>query len=112
MNAIESILNAESAMGVKTEQALLVIEDDATQRDLYRFSLESVGYRVITAADGSEGLQAIEQHEVALVLCDECMTPMSAHEFLEQTTRPTPAKTGKGLAESRHLRSPATLVQF
>ncbi len=72
-------------MGAKTEQVLLVIEDDATQRDLYRFSLESVGYRVITAADGSEGLQAIEQHEVALVLCDECMTPMSGHEFLEQT---------------------------
>lgn len=64
---------------------LLVIEDDEIVRTLYRVSLESAGHSVVTAADGQAGLELLAKFDISLVLCDECMSPMSGHEFLQQT---------------------------
>ena len=41
----------------------LVIEDNANQRILYRQELEDEGYKVITAADGQEGIQLLKQKQ-------------------------------------------------
>jgi len=72
------------------EKYLLVIEDDDIVRDLYRATLESAGFTVLTATDGQAGLKLLAEHDIALVLCDECMSPMSGHEFLQQShARPT-----------------------
>ena len=68
-----------------SKKYLLVIEDDDTVRNLYRAALDSAGYEVLTAADGQAGLALLAEHEIALVLCDECMSPMSGHEFLKQS---------------------------
>jgi CheY-like chemotaxis protein len=55
-------------------ETILVVEDDASVRDTIVAMLQSLGYRVLTAADGTAGLQAIEQHpEVALLLTDVIM---------------------------------------
>ena len=56
------------------EGTILVVEDDPSVRCTIVAMLQSLGYRVLTAADGAAGLQAIEQHpEVALLLTDVIM---------------------------------------
>lgn len=67
-----------------SKKKLLIIEDDETIRNLYRATLESVGYAVVVAEDGQEGLAVAAEQDLALVLCDECMSPLSGHEFLQQ----------------------------
>ena len=87
-----------------SDRYLLVIEDDDTLRELYEAALTSVGYSVLTAADGAAGLAILEQHDVALVLCDEFMSPMSGHEFLQQSrllARPLPVLMISGYANIR-----------
>lgn len=69
------------------KKKLLIIEDDDIVRQLYRATLESAGYSVLTATDGESGLKLVAEHPLALVLCDECMSPMSGHEFLQQIHR-------------------------
>ena len=87
-----------------SDRHLLVIEDDDILRELYEAALTSVGYSVLTAADGAAGLAILEQHDVALVLCDEFMSPMSGHEFLQQSrllARPLPVLMISGYANIR-----------
>ncbi len=56
------------------QETILVVEDDAAVRGTIVAMLQSLGYRVLTAADGAAGLKAIEQHaEIALLLTDVIM---------------------------------------
>lgn len=61
---------------------ILLIEDNANQRLLYREELEALGYEVIEAADGWEGLQKVEQEHPDLVILDICMPGMDGLEAL------------------------------
>lgn len=51
---------------------VLIIEDEPVVRHLVRRTLEAVGYQVLEAEDGVEGLSLVEQHssEIDLVLTD------------------------------------------
>ena len=53
-------------------ETVLIIEDDPGVRHLARRTLEAVGYQVLEAADGLDGLRLVEQHssEIDLVLTD------------------------------------------
>ncbi len=73
---------SEPDSGKTTEQIpegrgelVLVVDDEASVRDITRQTLESFGYRVVTAADGLEALQAFEQHqsELQMILLDLVM---------------------------------------
>ncbi len=56
------------------QEAILVVEDDASVRGTIVAMLQSLGYRVLTAADGASGLEAVEQHpEIAVLLTDVIM---------------------------------------
>ena len=62
---------------------ILLIEDDALVRETLEVALHTFGYRVITAADGHEGLQrALSMPEIDLVLCDLSMPVMGGEGFL------------------------------
>ena len=50
--------------------AVLVVDDDATLRDLYAQLLREQGFRVETAADGAEAVQAVRRSRPDLVLMD------------------------------------------
>jgi len=52
---------------------VLVIDDDPQARDLLRRTLTKEGYRVITAADGDEGLELAEQHRPMAITLDVMM---------------------------------------
>jgi PAS domain S-box-containing protein len=55
-------------------ETILVVEDDDSVRGTIVAMLQSLGYRVLTAADGATGLKAIEEHtEIALLLTDVIM---------------------------------------
>lgn len=49
---------------------ILVIEDDPQLRVMFQLLLEGEGYPVVTAADGLEGLRAVQTMRPSLVLLD------------------------------------------
>ena len=64
---------------------LLVIDDEANMRHMLSTVLKKANYSVDTAADGSEGLQMIEQGQYDFVLCDIKMPKMNGMEFLKSS---------------------------
>jgi CheY-like chemotaxis protein len=60
---------------VETKKRVLVIDDDADVRDIYRSVLERAGYRVSIAANGREGLEKALKELPHLVLLDIVFLP-------------------------------------
>ncbi len=67
-------------------ELILAIEDEEMLRDFLRMTLEDNGYKVILAADGTEGLQTYKEHmnEIDLVLLDMGLPKMSGEEVLSR----------------------------
>jgi DNA-binding response OmpR family regulator len=65
-------------------RSILVVEDDADSRTMLAAFLASQGYRVLTAANGEEGLALTRQHRPSLVLLDLMMPVMDGEQFLKQ----------------------------
>jgi CheY-like chemotaxis protein len=61
--------------------SVLVVEDDEDMRGILLHLLEHHGWPVHTAADGREGLAALEKHRPSLILLDLAMPRMSGVEF-------------------------------
>lgn len=59
---------------------LLAVDDDATTRQLVQAVLGKQGYRVITAANGQEGVEAFTIHRPDLVLLDVQMPVLDGYE--------------------------------
>lgn len=55
----------------------LVVDDDADIRELVAFKLEQLGFEVLTAADGEEGLRLAEEVRPEIVLLDIMMPKLS-----------------------------------
>jgi two-component system sensor histidine kinase ChiS len=62
------------------ESTILVVDDEASGRELLSSLLSSQGYRVKTAADGHGGLEAIEAGDIDLVLLDLMMSKLDGVE--------------------------------
>jgi CheY-like chemotaxis protein len=67
-------------------ETIMVVEDEANVREFLARALRQVGYTVIEAADGAEGLRRMREHagRVALVVSDVVMPGMSGREFADQ----------------------------
>ena len=52
---------------------ILVIDDDCVFRATLQDMLEGVGYHVLEACDGQEGLAALQAHPIDLVITDILM---------------------------------------
>jgi two-component system chemotaxis response regulator CheY len=64
--------------------SILVIDDSLTVRQQLAMILTGIGYDVIEARDGQEGLEAARAHAgISMVLCDVNMPRMDGIEFLE-----------------------------
>lgn len=65
-------------------QTLLLVEDDAHMRDMIRDMLDHLGYRVLTARNGNEGLQQYRAHatKIDLIISDMVMPEMSGMKML------------------------------
>ena len=54
---------------------ILVVDDEALQRDISEQILSHLGYEVVTAENGENALKYLQNHKVDLVLLDMLMEP-------------------------------------
>ncbi len=66
-------------------EAILLVEDDQTMRVAAQQLLSKVGYRVLTAVDGEQGLDAFRAHraDLQLVITDVVMPKLSGFDMYE-----------------------------
>src|SRR6184192_1609102 len=74
-------------------ETILLVEDDPTMRSVAQELLEKVGYRVLAAVDGAQGLTMYRAHraELRLVLTDVIMPKLSGFQLYEAIRRDSPA---------------------
>ena len=65
---------------------MLLVDDDQDLRAVLGASLQDLGYRVVEAADGAEGLALLERHAPDLLVSDVAMPGMTGVE-LARTVR-------------------------
>ena len=87
-------------------QTLLLVEDDPAFRRGVRAFLEDVGYRILEASNGQEGLDHARREKPDLVLTDLRMPVMDGLEFLgrlksEYPTIPVIVVSGTGDARAQ-----------
>lgn len=68
----------------KSQRTILMIDDEAHARKLAKLLLEREGYRVVTAANGEEGLILAKVEQPDVILLDLVMPKMSGHEALRR----------------------------
>ena len=76
--------------GVRTNKRLLLIDDDPNLILLVKDYLEFRGYEVITAENGREALDVLEQDIPDMIICDVMMPEMDGYalvEFVRQDPR-------------------------
>ncbi|HYD69024.1 PAS domain-containing hybrid sensor histidine kinase/response regulator [Azospirillum sp.] len=78
--------------GVSMAATVLLVEDEEQVRDFIRLTLEDMGMRVVTAADGPEALNAFAAHGGAfdLLVTDLVMPKMSGAEVARTLRRESP----------------------
>ncbi len=70
---------------------ILVVDDEASIRNLVRAYLEAEGYTVHTAEDGIQGLAAFRRYQPELVVLDVMLPGMDGFEVLQQIRRESEA---------------------
>jgi len=63
---------------------ILVVEDDAFTRDMFRDCLETEGFQTIGAEDGLAGVELARQHTPNLVLCDILLPKLDGYAVLSE----------------------------
>jgi CheY-like chemotaxis protein len=66
------------------DASLLVVDDDALNRDMLTRRLERLGYRVAGAENGREAVEKLRREPFDLLLLDVVMPIMNGFELLEQ----------------------------
>jgi len=63
---------------------ILVIDDSRLSRALAAKALSDAGHTVVEAADGQQGIAALEKHQPDCIVTDLLMPVLDGHEFLSQ----------------------------
>ena len=69
-------------MATNVNKTILILEDDASLRDILVEKFTSEGFSVISAPDGQVGLEKFSQNAIDVVLLDLYMPVMDGHAFL------------------------------
>lgn len=74
-------------------ETILVVEDEATLREITKEILESYGYKALTANDGTEAISLYLQNKdiISLVLCDISMPFMDGPATIRALTKTNPS---------------------
>ena len=78
------LLDQLERVGGAKNQAVLIVDDDATSRYLLTGVLGNTGYRLLEAATGEEGLRVAREQKPALVILDLAMAGLNGFEVLQQ----------------------------
>ncbi len=76
---------------ISRADGILVIDDDAGNREIIRRHLDRDGWVIREAADGEQGLAAFAEHKPGLVLLDLMMPVLDGFGFLDELNRRHPA---------------------
>ena len=77
---------------IPSDQRILVVDDEADIVALIVYHLAKAGYRVSTAATGTDGLEAARRERPALVILDLMLPGLSGYDVLEQLRAAEPTK--------------------
>ena len=66
------------------KKTVLVVDDQPSNVRLIQINLEREGYRVLTAADGVEGMQRVQETRPDLILLDVIMPRKDGFEMLRE----------------------------
>lgn len=69
---------------MSTNQTILVVEDEVSIATLLKYNLERVGYEVLLAHDGKEGLDMALEHLPDLILLDLMLPTMDGMEVCKE----------------------------
>ena len=67
-----------------TKETILIVDDSEFVRSYHSHILEQAHFRVITAVDGSDGLEKLYTNSCDLVLTDINMSNMDGYEFIRR----------------------------
>ena len=83
MNDIPPLEEARPCLDAANRGSLLVIDDNATSRDLMRRQLERQGHTVTVAENGQQALEIMQAGTFDMVLLDLMMPGMSGYQVLQ-----------------------------
>src|ERR1700727_3065285 len=63
---------------------ILIVDDNATDRELTRAVLKAEGHVILEASDGFEGLEILEREEVDVIISDVFMPRMDGYRFCHE----------------------------
>ena len=67
-----------------TKKTILIVDDSQFVRSYHSYILEQAHFQVITAVDGSDGLEKLYTNSCDLVLTDINMSNMDGYEFIRR----------------------------
>lgn len=68
-------------------KTILTVDDSRSVREAVRFALEPMGYEIVEAEDGVDGLDQLAQNQVDLVITDLNMPNLDGLEFIEEVRK-------------------------
>ncbi len=80
--AVQRRADDEPVRGAATGTTILVVDDEASLRDMLRIVLQRDGYRVLTASNGREAIETLKTTTVDLVLSDIRMPDVGGVDVL------------------------------
>ena len=66
------------------KRTILIVDDSEFVRNYHSYILEQAEFQVITAVDGSDGLEKLFTNPCDLILTDINMTNMDGYEFIRR----------------------------
>ena len=84
---------------------ILVVEDEANIRLLYKEELQDLGYEVVQAADGKEAIEKFELHQPDLIILDIQLPVLDGIETLKiirEKSREVPVILCTAYGEYKH----------
>jgi two-component system chemotaxis response regulator CheY len=69
---------------VNTKKTILIVDDSEFVRSYHSYILEEANFQVVTAVDGSDGLEKLYTNNCDLVLSDINMSNMDGYEFIRR----------------------------
>jgi adenylate cyclase len=87
MNAIRANGNGAPITSEQTSCVVLVVDDNENNRLLLADQLEWQGYGVVTAENGRQALEMVDERDFDLILLDIMMPEVNGYEVLEHLKR-------------------------
>lgn len=72
------------------DYSILIVDDEDAQRNVLKGYLEKKGYRIFSASSGTEGIKAVQNNLIDIVLSDFKMPDKTGLEVLEEVKKINP----------------------